>query len=69
MTHDLAPGRLDEIQDLVRQLSAGAPADGDMAPLLTSCRTALTDLLADRDALVKANAATAEELAAWTGAL
>ncbi|MFE4329688.1 hypothetical protein ACFRQM_09550 [Streptomyces sp. NPDC056831] len=68
MNHDLAPGRLDEIQGLLRQL-AGAPAAGDLAPLLTSCRTALADLLADRDALVKANAAAAEELALWTGSL
>ncbi|MFJ8852313.1 hypothetical protein [Streptomyces sp. NPDC102437] len=68
MSPDLTPGRLDEIQALVRQL-AGTIPDGDLVPLLASCRTALTDLLADRDALVTANAETAEELALWTGAL
>ncbi|MBT2492339.1 hypothetical protein J7E96_28285 [Streptomyces sp. ISL-96] len=67
MTHDLTAGRLEEIQALVRQLAA--PGDADPAPLLASCRTALVELLAERTALVKANAEAGEELAAWTGAL
>ncbi|GHA94131.1 hypothetical protein [Streptomyces chryseus] len=67
MTHDLTPGRLEEIQALARQLAA--PGDADPAPLLADARTALVELLVDRTALVKANASAAEELAIWTGAL
>ncbi|GGW99643.1 hypothetical protein [Streptomyces chryseus] len=67
MTHDLTPGRLEEIQALARQL--GAPGDADLAPLLADARTALVELLVDRTALIKANASAAEELAIWTGAL
>ncbi|MFZ4160503.1 hypothetical protein ACOZDE_19030 [Streptomyces griseoincarnatus] len=63
----LGEDRLVEIRDLVQQL--GRP-DQDQAPrLLADARTALLDLLADRDDLVRANDEAAEELALWTGAL
>lgn len=67
MTRELDPVRLEEIQALVQQLT-GAPAD-NAAPLLASCRTALTELLADRTDLVRSHSELAEELARWTGAL
>ncbi|MFG2404205.1 hypothetical protein ACGFR8_07675 [Streptomyces brevispora] len=67
MTRELDATRVEEIQALVRQLTT-APV-GDPAPLLDYCRTALTDLLADRDDLIRSHAETAEELALWTGTL
>ncbi|MFC8723685.1 hypothetical protein [Streptomyces bacillaris] len=64
----LAPHRLEEIQALAQQLTTAAPGE-DPQQLLRTCRTALTDLLADREDLVRAHAEAAEELAQWTGAL
>ncbi|MCF3960323.1 hypothetical protein [Streptomyces fuscigenes] len=67
--NELQPARVRDIRDLTARLAA-APADEAAArALLTECRTALTDLLKDRDALIHANAEAGEQLAAWTGAL
>lgn len=64
----LGEDRLVEIRTLVQQL--GGLPDQDQAPrLLADARTALLDLLDDRDDLVRANGEAAEALALWTGAL
>ncbi|MFJ4469514.1 hypothetical protein ACIP2X_18750 [Streptomyces sp. NPDC089424] len=70
----LAPERVAEIRDLLAEIVApplrkATAADAEHRAQLTRCRDALTDLLNERDALVKANAQAAEELACWTGAL
>jgi hypothetical protein len=60
--------RVDEIRLLASRL--GGRPDPDEAPgLLAETRTALTDLLADRADLVRANAEAGEELARWRGAI
>jgi hypothetical protein len=59
--------RVEEIRDLLARLVIG-PADDDAArELLTECRTAMTELLNDRDDLVRANTEAGEELARWHG--
>ncbi|MFJ2722713.1 hypothetical protein [Streptomyces sp. NPDC087437] len=62
----LAPARVDEIRGLVQQLG-GRPDPAEVPQLLADARTALVDLLTDRDDLVLANAEAGEELARWTG--
>ncbi|MFJ6561984.1 hypothetical protein ACIQMV_19410 [Streptomyces sp. NPDC091412] len=64
----LAPARVDEIRGLVQQL-AGRPDPAEAPRLLADARTALADLLTDRDDLVRANATAGEDLARWTGAI
>jgi hypothetical protein len=64
----LGQDRLDEIRALARQL-AGRPDPGQAPRLLAEAHTALTDVLADRDDLARANAETSAELALWTGSL
>jgi hypothetical protein len=51
---------------LVHQLG-GRPDPDEMPRLLAEARTALTDLLADRDDLVRAYAEAGEQLAGWLG--
>ncbi|MEW2068448.1 hypothetical protein [Streptomyces sp. NPDC007346] len=68
----LHTARLTEIRDLVTLLAAdpaGPEAPADQRALLARCRTALVDVLADRDDLARSAAETAEELTMWTGAL
>jgi hypothetical protein len=63
--------RVQAIRNLAGRLAARlacAGADPDTR-LLAECRAAIDDLLADRDSLVKANGAAAEELALWTGSV
>lgn len=70
--HPSAPldhGRVAEIRDLLARLVAGPADEAETRELLTECRTALAELLTDRDDLVRANQAAGEELAAWTGAV
>lgn len=69
---ELHPQRVEEIHHLVAELTTTRRTDltaQDTNRLLRECRTALTELLDDRDALVRANAEASEELACWTGAL
>lgn len=61
----LPPGRVEEIRELHARLLH--PDPGEVLALLAECRTALEDLLTDRDDLVAANAETGEQLAAWLG--
>lgn len=75
----LSTDRVQEIRELVDKL--GEPRAAHLPPLtpaeaaremllkLRECRVALSDLLSDRDALVKANSEAAEELALWTGSV
>ncbi|MFK0063415.1 hypothetical protein ACIQTN_29820 [Streptomyces werraensis] len=70
----LPPERVDEIRDLLAELVAQATprrkataADVEHRERLARCRDAITDLLNDRDALVKAHAEASEELAGWIG--
>lgn len=65
----LPPARVEEIRDLLARLRTRPANEAEALELLTSARTALADLLADRDDLVRANAEAGEALAAWTGAL
>ncbi|MFJ2882394.1 MULTISPECIES: hypothetical protein [unclassified Streptomyces] len=70
---ELPPDRVQEIQHLVADLTT-ATRRSDLTPqkttrLLNECRTALAELLTDRDDLVRANGEAGEELARWTGAL
>ena len=60
--------RVDEIRLLVSRLT-GRPDPDEVPQLLADARTALVDLLADRDDLVRANAEAGAELALWTGAV
>jgi hypothetical protein len=62
----LPEDRLVEIRALVQTLG-GRPDPGAVRGLLTDARTALRDLLADRDDLVRANAEAGAELARWRG--
>lgn len=67
VTIPLGPGRVDEIRTLLARL-ARLPSDrGEVRQLLAECRTAITDLLVDRDDLIRANHAAGEELARWLG--
>lgn len=65
--------RLDEIRALLTELVArqtSPPTDpAEARALLRRCRTALADVLNDRDDLIRANTEAAEELAAWNGHL
>lgn len=67
----LAPERLTEIRALLAELTPAVrrmgTAAADTGEVLTRCRTALEDLLADRDDLVRANGEAGEELARWRG--
>jgi hypothetical protein len=70
----LAPERVDEIRDLLAELVApprrkATAADAEHRERLARCRDAITDLLNDRDALVKANSEAGEEIARWRGDL
>ncbi|PSK52419.1 hypothetical protein B0E38_04745 [Streptomyces sp. 111WW2] len=70
----LDPERVDEIRGLVDELAAATrtkrPADDSTAAdLLQRCHSALVDVLADRDDLVRANAEAGEDLARWHGAI
>ncbi|MFC9341421.1 hypothetical protein ACFT0G_25330 [Streptomyces sp. NPDC057020] len=68
----LATTRLDEIRDVLAELVAnpnGPQEPAELRTLLDRCRTALTDVLVDRDALAVANEQAGEELALWTGSL
>jgi hypothetical protein len=60
--------RVDEIRLLASRLG-GRPDPDEVPRLLADARTALTDLLDDRDDLVRANTEAGEELARWTGAV
>ncbi|MBK3630303.1 hypothetical protein JHN59_37020 [Streptomyces sp. MBT49] len=64
----LPEDRLDEIRALVQTLG-GRPDPGAVRGLLADARTALADLLADRDDLVRANGEAGAELACWRGDL
>lgn len=70
---ELPPSRVEEIHRLVVELTTTAKrtelTELDTDRLLRECRTALTELLDDRDALVRANTEAGEELACWAGAL
>ncbi|MCC9686928.1 hypothetical protein [Streptomyces sp. MNU103] len=59
--------RVEEIRDLAARLRTRPADEGAALDLLALARTALDDLLADRDDLVRANAAAGEELALWRG--
>lgn len=61
--------RVEEIRDLLARLVIGPADDTEARELLAAARTALTDLLNDRDDMVRAHADVCEALAAWTGAL
>ncbi|MGX1301410.1 hypothetical protein RKD35_002898 [Streptomyces albogriseolus] len=70
----LPPERVAEIRDLLAELVAQAAprrkataADVEHRDRLARCRDAITDLLNDRDSLVKAHAEASEELAGWIG--
>ncbi|MER6976026.1 hypothetical protein [Streptomyces carpinensis] len=66
----LGPDRLKEVRQVLARLGAvKPPADADLRRLLADCRTALAEVLDEREGLVRANAEAAEELALWTGAL
>ncbi|WP_330435761.1 hypothetical protein OIC43_36910 [Streptomyces sp. NBC_00825] len=71
--NELPPNRVEEIHRLVVELTTTAKRTDlttqNTSHLLRECGTALTELLDERDALVRANAAAGEELACWTGAL
>ncbi|MGA5202733.1 hypothetical protein [Streptomyces variegatus] len=60
--------RVDEIRLLASRLG-GRPDPDEVPRLLADARSALVDLLADRDDLVRANAEAGEALALWTGAV
>ncbi|MET8747232.1 hypothetical protein [Streptomyces sp. NPDC004728] len=70
---ELNASRVAEIHRLVVELTTTAnrtePTAQDTNRLLRECKTALAELLEDRDALVHANTEAGEELACWTGAL
>lgn len=72
----LTAERLDEIRDLLAELVAEAAprpkamdGDAEHRTLAARCRDAITDLLNDRDDLVRANGEAGEELALWRGHL
>lgn len=65
----LPPHRVEEIRRLAARLRTRPADEAEARELLASARTALDDLLTDRDDLVRANAEAGEALAAWTGAL
>lgn len=75
----LSADRVQQIRDLVTGLNAPqafhpasltpAEANAATAQLLHACHEALRDLLADRDALVKAHSEAADELALWIGSV
>ncbi|MGW1353004.1 hypothetical protein ACWCQE_27615 [Streptomyces sp. NPDC002409] len=69
---ELPPARVEEIRRLVAELTTTRHSDltgPDTRHLLHECRTALTELLDDRDDLVRANGEAGEDLARWNGAL
>ncbi|WP_411092244.1 hypothetical protein [Streptomyces sp. 049-1] len=68
--------RVAEIRDLLAELVAQAAprrkataADVEHRDRLARCRDAITDLLNERDALIKANTEAGEEIAGWRGDL
>lgn len=68
----LPPDRLVEIRDLLTELIAAPDGPQEAAArraLLDRCRSALADVLSDRDDLARVHAETAEELALWTGSV
>lgn len=72
----LPPERVAEIRDLLADLAAAAAprrrataGDAEHRARAVRCRDAITDLLTDRDALVKANTEAGEEIARWRGEL
>jgi hypothetical protein len=67
----LDAGRVDEIRAVLdRLITARRDPDAEDADgLIADSRTAIADLLGDRSDLIRANAAAAEHLARWTGAL
>ncbi|XVV35034.1 hypothetical protein ACQPXT_13700 [Streptomyces sp. CA-100214] len=60
--------RVAEIRLLVSRL-VGRPDPDEVPRLLADARTALVDLLGDRDDLVRANTEAGAELARWTGSV
>ncbi|WP_309318863.1 hypothetical protein [Streptomyces salinarius] len=60
--------RVAEIRLLTSRLG-GRPDPAEVPRLLADARTALADLLDDRDDLVRANTEAGAELAQWTGAV
>ncbi|MFF1467982.1 hypothetical protein [Streptomyces mirabilis] len=72
----LTPERVGKIRELLAELvTACAPhgketvGDAEHRETLARCRDAITDLINERDALVKANGEAGEELARWRGDL
>lgn len=65
----LPPGRVEEIRALTARLHRRPADETEARELLDAARTALADLLTDRDDLVRANTAAGEALAAWTGSV
>lgn len=66
--------RVTEIRDLLAELVAPpcrkvTAANAEHRQMLDRCRDAITDLLTDRDALVKANGEAGQEIARWRGSL
>ncbi|PWI09759.1 hypothetical protein DIZ27_14580 [Streptomyces sp. NWU339] len=62
--------RVDEIRDLLARLVIPRrPDDPELPGLLADSRSAIAELLNDRDDLIRANGEAAEELARWNGAL
>ncbi|WP_440581049.1 hypothetical protein [Streptomyces sp. PT19] len=59
--------RVDEIWLLVSRLTS-RPDPDEVPQLLADARTALVDLLANRDDLVRVNAEAGAEVTRWTGA-
>ncbi|MGV2914613.1 hypothetical protein [Streptomyces alfalfae] len=64
---ELHQDRVEAIRDLTSRLTTRPADEATARALLAECRTALTDLLADRDALIRANAEAGKELALWLG--
>lgn len=60
--------RVAEIRLLASRLG-GRPDPAEVPRLLADARTALAELLDDRDDLVRANEEAGAELAQWTGAV
>ncbi|MER7835291.1 hypothetical protein ABTY98_05110 [Streptomyces sp. NPDC096040] len=74
--YQLPAERVAAIRDLLAELTVEAAprrkataGDAEHRALAARCRDAVTDLLNDRDALVKANGEAGEELARWRGDL
>ncbi|MFF4900522.1 hypothetical protein [Streptomyces sp. NPDC001068] len=74
--YQLPEERVAAIRDLLAELTVqaaprrrAAAGDAEHRALLALCRDAITDLINDRDALVKANGEAGEEIARWRGEL